>query len=611
MAVANAVGAPHQRAGDSLTDLCDHLATHSSLLLLDGCEHVRAACARLAVAVLSAAPEVSILTTSREPLGVRLERVHRLEPLRLPAEGANAAEVVASPAGELLVARATAASEHFRIDGASAADVVALCRELDGLPLALEIAAVHLAAASPREVLEGVRHGVTLQDRDPSRPDRQHGLDALLAWSERLLSDDERRLFRRLSLCRGGFTLDAALVVGGLGDLSPESVPELVWSLVAESLVGASPADGETRYRMLETVRTAAFRRLKASGEVPVVAAALAGWLLADAPPERCHAREWASRLDTELDNARSSLGALDVAHREQAQLLACSVGLLHDYHHTYRAGIEELERYAAQLPGDGPARVALLSIQCDLYLRIGDLDAAARALADAEAALDAAGGGPAWDVHCVARSAGGLAARQGDVARAAAIAADALARPGPPRSRARMANLLGIATASSGDLDRASAAFHTELAGWRELGIDANVAAAHGNIAEIELRRESLADAAFHQRASLELGLELGAPAFVAYSLLAAARLAAACGRWAPAVRLQAGGEQLLQRTGVALFDDDRALADELVEQATEVLGPAASDAADAGRADALDDLVAAAREELMRSAAAANPPP
>ena len=228
--------------GTTLAAVLEHLRDRHAALILDNCEHLTAAVARHVDALLRACPRVQVVTTSREPIGLRGERIWRLAPL---AADDAAVRLFCDRAG--LTGRSTSRG---------ARTVAELCRLLDGLPLAIELAAARCDVLDPAEILARLgRQPTLLRSDDPTLSARQRSLDETISWSHELLGADEQLAFRRLGVFAAGFGLEAPTAAIAGDDIDPYDVPELVWSLVSKSLVATEPAAGSTRYRMLDTVR--------------------------------------------------------------------------------------------------------------------------------------------------------------------------------------------------------------------------------------------------------------------------------------------------------------------------------------------------------------------
>jgi predicted ATPase len=259
----------------------------------DNLEHLLDASADVAALVTSAS-SLQVLVTSREPLRIAGEHEVPLDPLELPSPDADASEVAEAPAVELFLARARALRSDFELTAADAASVAHICRRLDGLPLAIELAAARVKVLSPPALatrLETSLAALGQGRRDAST--RQRTLRGAIAWSYELLSADEQRLLRRLAVFAGGWSLDAAEAVRDRGDLSTDVLDGLS-SLVDKSLVRAR-AD-EDRFFMLETIRVFATDELEASGEAEDIRLAHADYFRALAEEAEPHTVQGANR---------------------------------------------------------------------------------------------------------------------------------------------------------------------------------------------------------------------------------------------------------------------------------------------------------------------------
>ena len=263
-ALATAIGLPEQPLQPMADTIAARFYNVSALVVLDNCEHLLESCAALVGKLLSSCPGVRVLATSREPLGVDGEVVYRVPSLGLPVgDDDTACESV-----RLFVERAATVRAGFSLDDKARAPVLELCRRLDGLPLAIELAAARCRAMSPAEIAEqlGDRLDLLSAGRRAALP-RQRTLEASVQWSHDLLSDAECTLLRRLSVFAAGFTLAGAERVGARDDVDPWHVVDLLTGLVDRSLVQVEDAGDRTRYRLLETIRVFAAQRLADAGE--------------------------------------------------------------------------------------------------------------------------------------------------------------------------------------------------------------------------------------------------------------------------------------------------------------------------------------------------------
>ncbi len=342
--VATALGLREQPGRSLHATLTDVLRPRRTLLVLDNCEHLLEACAALADGLLRACPELRILATSRQVLGIAGETTWLVPSLALPADGPP--PVIADlPAAlldyesvRLFVERANAALPGFTLTDRSAPAAARICRRLDGIPLAIELAAARVKVLTPEQIAERLddRFRLLTGGSRMALP-RQQTLRAAVDWSYELLSEPERALLRRLAVFAGGWSLEAAeavasgewRVASGTSSLATHEVLDLLSGLVEKSLVVAeAPVDGALRYRMLETLQQYALECLVESGEVDEARRRHAACLLALAEPAERQLRgpretEWSARLEEEHENLRAALRwAIDCGEAEVAQRL-------------------------------------------------------------------------------------------------------------------------------------------------------------------------------------------------------------------------------------------------------------------------------------------------
>ena len=331
--------------------LQQHLRTRHLLLVLDNCEHLIASCAELVSAILDAAPHVQVLATSREPLGVSGERTYRVPSLAAPDPGTlpSLEQLATYPAVELFVERAQLVRPDFGLTPLNAADVAQVCDGLDGIPLALELAAARLRALSLEQVVTRLDDRLRLLvggNRTVSA--RQRTLVATLDWSFHLLTEAERVLLRRLAVFAGGWTLAAAETVGSEVGVVREDVLDLLIGLIDKSFVLADVHGAEARYRLLETIRQYCAKRLSECGELAQVRQTHATYYLtwlatADPRSASAHAPSWVHRLDIEYDNLRAAMRwALD--RGELALVLPAGLALTR--YGIWRGYLRELQQW-------------------------------------------------------------------------------------------------------------------------------------------------------------------------------------------------------------------------------------------------------------------------
>ncbi|HEV2460204.1 MAG TPA: hypothetical protein VGS80_17750, partial [Ktedonobacterales bacterium] len=339
-AIAQAVGLLDQGAQPPAEVLVASLRDKQVLLLLDNFEHLTAA-APLVADLLAACPGLTVLATSRAALHVRGEHEVPVPPLACPdpADLPLVEALAEVPAVALFVARAQAVDPHFTLNEGNAASVAAICRRLDGLPLALELAAARIRPLSPGALLDGLKHPLPLLTSGPSDlPEHQRTLRDTLAWSYALLTPTEQALFRRLAVCADGCSLQAAEAISSAASPLNCSVLDGISTLLDQHLLLREPdLGGEPRIGMLETLREYARERLEATGEDAVVECAHAAYYLALA--ERAYPKlkgdeqaVWLARLERDHANLRVAL-AWAVARAEAEVALRLVVALWWFWH--------------------------------------------------------------------------------------------------------------------------------------------------------------------------------------------------------------------------------------------------------------------------------------
>ena len=391
-AVAAVVGVRESPVEPITDTLARFVASLQCLLVLDNCEHLIDACAALSARLTQDCPDVTLLATSREPLRVAGEHTWPVPPLSLRPNGPDSDGTDTSEAVRLFVDRARAVQPTFSLSDDNAGAVAEICERLDGIPLAIELAAARARVLSVEQIASGLndRFHLLTGGARTALP-RQRTLESSVDWSHDLLDDDERRVFRRLAVFAGTFTLEAAEAVCGAEPVPPERVLDLLSALVDRSLVQiADEAGAQTRYRMLETIRDYSRHKLTDAGEaestrdrhldhyVSLAEEAARGL-------DGSNLVGWLARVDAELDNLRA---AMDWSvHSSAPGRGARIVGLLCLYWFSrseLAIGRDRLEATLAGAPTDGVDRAGALVALSIVHYMAGAMDRAASFVDDA-----------------------------------------------------------------------------------------------------------------------------------------------------------------------------------------------------------------------------------
>jgi predicted ATPase/DNA-binding SARP family transcriptional activator len=462
--VAVAVGLPPAAGRDPVRALVHQLARRQLLLVLDNCEHLLPECARVAAAVLAGCPGVSVLATSREPLHVQGEVVLRVPSLPLPQPDAapDPVELVGLASVRLFVDRAGDFRPDFVLDRSNAAAVVAICRRLDGMPLAIELAAARLGHLEPAEIAERLGDALSVLGR-PGTATRHDTLRAALDWSHDLLGPQEQCLLRRLAVFEGSCTLAAAERVCAGGPVPEAAVLDVLGRLVDKSLVQVEGREGRSRYRLLETVRQLAAERLRHAGESRSLRDAHGRFfrdLAAEHDPDRSSGVvvERPQLLDIEHDNFRAALTHLLQEAPDDALSVAVSLWRFWMARGHYVEGVDWLRRALQAAPDAGQLRGEALRGLAVLELRLGRIGRATE-LAGQAAGLPELITGAEPQVVSARLFSGFLSLLAGDLGRTAAVAhesAQAAARLGRRELEATALWLAGLTALSREDLGAA-----------------------------------------------------------------------------------------------------------------------------------------------------------
>jgi predicted ATPase/class 3 adenylate cyclase len=639
-AVVQALGVPEQGGRPVVEVLRDHLVEKQYLLVLDNCEHLLAAVADLVGDLLSASSGLTVLATSRAPLRLRAEREWEVPPLALPRRPPpppTPEQLSPYAAVRLFVERAQAVRPGFAVDNANAPAVAEICWRLDGLPLAIELAAARVRLFPPEALLARLEKRLPfLTGGTRDAPARQRTLRDAIAWSHDLLHPEERAVFRRLAAFAGGFTLEAAeSVINPDGELD---VFELVERLCEHSLLRPEDgAEGEPRFGILETVREFAAERLAESGEEETARDAHAAFFAVLAEQARTgmegpNEAAWHARLTIEHANVRVALGwLLERREAETALAMATGVRRFWEFRYHYAEGIGWLERALAEA-GTTPTRVRAWGLRSlgNLVFVNGDARRAIALYEEALAIFRTVGDDEGINIALASLAIGRTTL--GELTAAQAAAEEGLAvsrRIGNERGEAYALRGIGFAASVAGDLPAAVAAYEAALAIFRRLGeqwAGLNTLTELGWVAlqqgSLRRARDLGEEAKNRARAQGDRPLELNADALLGRVALEQGELGAADGLLAKAAdEFATLGEDLLAAAAgltlaaVAARRGDAARARELVARAVSVhrasgtpillalaLVEAAGVHADLGDSSAAADLIAAVLD-LTRS--------
>jgi len=564
-AIGSRLGLRQERDRPPLETLVHRLQKRQLLLVLDNCEHLLAACAAVVGALLRACPALQILATSREPLGVAGEAVWAVPALRLLDRRRHVSvdALLVSEAGRLFVERAAAASTGFMLRADNAQAVADICWQLDGIPLAIELAAVRVRGLTVAQIASRLGDQLRLlSSGSRASPPRHQTLRAAIDWSYRLLSERERRLFNRLSVFAGGWTLQAAEAVCSGAGVDAEDIVEVLTQLVDRGLVQAEEQSGSMRYRLFETLRQYGAEQLSLLGEEVQVRERHRAWCLQLAEEGerdiwRADQLECVTRLEREQDNVRAALGwtLTSGGDPDHALRIAAAMVRFWDVHGDLREGMRWLigllalptvrpstlgwaravtaRAYLTILGGDGASGMALLDQTLPFWRALGDSRGLAMALFFRGLAI-------AWTAIDIQEAVPTLAKSL------------ALARQRGPRWTAYFClYCLGEAARLAGDLQRADALLSESLALASAAPDRWGAFHALYGLAFLNLERGQFAVAIAQAQQSLTLCVELGDMRGSTYALEALGCIATAQGQARRAARLFGAAAVLREPVG------------------------------------------------------------
>jgi len=563
-ALASVLGVREEPARPLQATLTTFLRGRHILLLLDNCEHLVEAVAALAEALLQAAPRLQIMCTSREALGIAGETAFRVPSLSLPdpRQVAHADSLTQFEAVRLFTERATDVAPAFTLTEQNAAAVVQICRRLDGIPLAIELAASRVKVLTVEQIALRLDDRFRLLAGGPrTAMPRQQTLKAAMDWSYDLLTPQEAAVLRRLAIFSGGCSLEAAEVVCAGEGVERLDVLDLLTRLVDKSLLVVEGTDHEARYRLLETVRQYGRDKLVESGEAPAARTRHMDWFLAlaeQAAPELHSAAQavWLPRLDAELDNLRAAMEwACADSRTESALRLSIALWWYWTIRSHTTEGSEWFTRTLALPGGTVPVRALAIGAAAILAMFAGNIPLATGLANDAVALARSADAPMAIVLAKTVLAMVGTARGHHEEAALHAHEALELARPlDQPWETASVLAIMGEIAYNVGDFAEADRVLRESLALYSVLGDRWGIAFTQRWLGLLARNRGDYAEAEARQQQSLALNQELGHPWGVAASLMALALVPLRQGAYARA--------QSLLEQSLAMLDDASDLA-------------------------------------------------
>lgn len=606
-AVASVLGIPVIPRRSVVDSLVSGLGSRTVLLVLDNCEHVLTTTAELVDALLRRCPGLHILATSREPLGSAGETVLRVPSLALPPVDAPPVERMLDYEGvRLFIERALAARPDFVVTDRNAPFIVEICHRLDGMPLAIELAAARVRAFSAEQIAARLDDRFRLLTAGPrTAMPRQQTLRATMDWSYALLAEPERALLRRLSVFAGSWTLESVEAVCAGEGIEAHALPDLLAQLVEKSLMLAEEQQGAMRYRMHETIHQYAREKLLEAGEeVPTRDRHLAYFLrLAEAVEPRLRGHECLTalgQLEQEQDNLRVALEWSLISARTDAALrLSGALAWFWWLRSHHEEGYRWLERALAVGPGQSAARMKALHGAGWLAHHRRDATTARMLLCESLAIARALH--DRWTVAWVLHVLGRVAYFENDPSTARLLGEESLALAESEDDDWLVAwavHLLGLAAYIAGDCAMAQAYYARSLAIRRELGYQEGIAILLQLMAFVALREGELGRACALLGEALAFIPQVLGPWSLAMVLASFTYIAAVSGQPAQAARLGAAAAAVVDTYHTPMIPlAEPFLADGLA-RARQTLGEAAFAAAvQEGRAMSPDSAIAEAR--------------
>jgi predicted ATPase/DNA-binding SARP family transcriptional activator/DNA-binding CsgD family transcriptional regulator len=579
-AIAGILNVREQPGRTLVESVADSLREQRTLLILDNCEHLVDAAARLIDFLFGSCSHLKVLATSREPLGVEGEVLSSVPPLSVPAGHLVDPGVIGGhDSVRLFLERTRMRLPDFSLTRENAAAVAEVCKKVEGIPLAIELAAARMGVLAAKQVAEKLEDSLDLLSTGArTASPRQRTMRAAIGWSHALLSEGEQQLFARLSTFSGGFTLEAAEAVCPGGAVEEGEILDLLSALVDKSLVVAeTAAEARVHYRMLEPIRQYAQERLEEGGEAEAIRNRHAAFFLELA--ERAEPQlkgpgqvEWLKLLEEDNDNLRTAMaGLLEKDDYEAAVQMAHALWIfwmIHGHQGEGRLWIEEALAKGKVLSTHAKAKA--LSVQFSTYYGLGNPERMEQIAEEAAASFREVGDklGLAYALSCLAT----VKMQQGDAERAIALFEGALdlgRELGDKWGVSGGLGHLGSIYLGQGDYEQARRHFEEGLATSRQIGNKLAASTALYGLAMAALGQGDHGRAAELYTEGLKSSAAAGDKANMSYCLEGLAQVAAAQGETERATRLFGAAEAALEAASGALyaFVQDRSVHEQMVE--------------------------------------------
>lgn len=617
--IAQTLGVQESGSEPILEALKGHLSGRKMLLVVDNFEQVSQAASDIEK-LINADPNLRILVTSREPLRLRAEYEFSVPPLALPSEDEHSSAAASAnyEAIRFFVERAQAVKPEFALNDANAADVAAICRSLDGLPFAIELAAARIKLFEPQAILSRLSRSLSfLTGGSRELPERQQTMRGAIAWSYDLLNTEEKQLLDRLAVFAGGFTIESAEAIGADGGAE---ILDAISSLLDKNLIErVNQQGGDPRFRMLVVVREFALEKLGETGAIEEVRRRHAYFFakfVERAEPELrgSRAADWLNRLGQEHENIRSSLNWAIEREPETALRIAASIQRFWWRRGHLSEGVEWTQRVLDANADSGNPKLLASAYRgiSSLSWSRGDF-AAAVAYAERGLEIARATGDKNLIINAL-HSVGTAKHNQGDVAGAQKFSEKALRmarEAGETFEAAELANALGELARHREDYPAAQKLYEETLTLARKHGFQHLNMIAAINLAAVACQLEDYPASHAYTLESMKISEELGSTVSIGYALERFAALAVIGGEMEKAARLSGAMVSIYDAAGYRIEEVDRLFLERYLGEARSAMGLTAFELAqNLGRSLSVKEAIALAREneEEWRSTKAMN---